>query len=302
MTAGTDLTIIDFSAETQIGSITTNAKAVLESVRRGVEKYKAPDYEPDEKTAKSDKAALNKAAKLVDEERKRVERAYNAPLEELKQVCREIKSELENASTIADEKYTFFCQAQKEKKRKIIVHYFESLKFDVLPLERLFDPRWLNKTVKMEDITAELDAKINRVYEDLKTIEGMSEHAVIAKSKYLDTLDMGLALAEVSRLKENAERLAKEKAERAVREDAKAEAEVLERESVDLSKREVIDVSSMLEVQRKEQKPSEDIYSFTFTFSATEQVCRALRRYMLDNGIEYKKIDMSLYELKANTF
>jgi hypothetical protein len=297
---GTDLITLELSAKTKVGTITTNARLLLEQVKAGVEKYLSPDYEPDEKTAKADRAMLNKAARAIDEERKRVEAAYNAPLAEFHNTCKEIKEAVGGAVAAIGEAVDAYEWKRKQAKREQIEKLFALRKFDLLPLGRILNPRWLNKTYPLEDIAGEIDAATGKIYADLKTVEGLSEYATIAKSKYLDTLDLGAALAEVQRLRENAERLASEKAERGKREEEKAERDLAAMERAAADTPPAGGTKSLLDMSEPEEPPpEEDAVTFTLTFTATREKCRALKRYMLDNGIAYEKVDMGLYQLKT---
>jgi hypothetical protein len=296
----TDLITLELAAKTKVGTITTNARALLEQVKAGVAKYLAEDYEPDEKTAKDDRATLNKINRAIDEERKRVEAAYNAPLRDFQKACKEIKETIGEAVEIIAGAVEAYEDRRKLQKRGLIEKMFAAKKFSLLPLDRIFDPRWLNKTYRLEDVDSALSGIIERVCAGLKTIEGLSEYAVIAKSKYLDTLDLSGALAEVQKLKDNAERLAAEQAERGKREEERAERELAERESVSAADALAAAEKPLMDLSEPEgPAPQEETFTFTFTFTATAEKCRALRRYMLDSGIEYEKIDMGLYELKA---
>jgi predicted nucleic acid-binding Zn-ribbon protein len=293
----TDLITLGLETKTTAGTITTNARLLLEQVKAGVARYKSDDYEPDEKTAKADRAALNSFARRVDEERKNIEAAYNAPLREFLLTCKEIKDTVGEAVEIIAGAVNAYEDKRKRRKRELVEKIFLSKKFDIVPLDRIFDPRWLNKTYAIETVESDIDGVIGRVLSDIKTLEGLTEYAVIAKSKYLDTLDLGAALAEARRLEENAKKLAKEKAERAGREAAAA-AEEAERELADMEEKAAAvppaPAKSLMDMSDWEPEKKKT-YTYTFTFTATAEKCRALRQYMLENKIEYEKVDLSLY-------
>jgi nitrogen fixation/metabolism regulation signal transduction histidine kinase len=285
---------VEITSDVAVGQITTNAKEALVVVKNGIARYSSPEYVPDEKSAKADRAGLNRLSKSIDDERKKIEAKYNAPIAEFLSVCKEIKTAIASAVEIVDGSVKKYEEEQKAKKYELIEIYFTKTNFGLVALDRLFDMKWLNKTCKYEDAVSELDRKIERVYSDMKAIEELSEFSAIAKSKYLDTLDLGLALAEVTRMKENQAVIAREGAERAAREIEREERLLREREAaVPEEKKAEEKVAALSAAALGAPDPAQKlVYTFAFKFTATEEKCRMLRKFMLENNIEYKKIDV----------
>jgi hypothetical protein len=217
-----ELVIADLQTKLTAGTITSNAAAMLQAVKQGVAKYADPNYEPTEKGAKADRAMLNRAEKSVAAEAKKVRDNYNKPLEEFNNLVAEIRSTIKDASAVVDGAVKAYEEKQKEAKLAQIQEYFTGKKFDLVPLEKIFDQKWLNKTAKMPDIRKAIDDQIAEIYQNIKVLENIADYGATAKAFYLDSLDMAAAMRQVDTMKANAERLAREKAERAEREQREA--------------------------------------------------------------------------------
>jgi hypothetical protein len=185
-------------------------------------KYLASDYEPDEAGAKKDRAILNKAEKNIAAKFSELKSAYEKPLAGIETNIKSIRNAIKEASRVVDGAVKTYEDAQRLKKFGEIENYFNMKGFELVTLDKLFDSRWLNKTVKLPEVYKELDAKIIKIYQDVKTLELIPDYGMTAKTLYLKTLDISESMQMVDEMKANAERLAKEKAERAEREHREA--------------------------------------------------------------------------------
>ena len=259
-------------------------------------KYLNPDYIPLEDVAKDDRAILNKAEKNIAEKYADLKEAYEKPLRNVEVNIREIRKAIKDASGVVDKKVKTYEETRKSKKREEIQAYFNTKKFDLVPLDRIFDEKWLNKTTKMKDIREEIDAKIAVIYRDIEILEKIPNHGMAAKAFYLEKLDMGAALRQVDILKENAERLAREQAareERKVQEQCDRNAAAERQERRNLPKDEIIQsmVDEALDLPHgtTATQAKNDILEYTATFKGTEEQLRNLREYMTANGIAYTR-------------
>jgi regulator of protease activity HflC (stomatin/prohibitin superfamily) len=149
-----------------------------------------------------------------------IQEVWNRPLEEFLNFVKQAERQYGLVIDGIDEWIKAGEAIEKESKHKEIQAYFDTKKFELVTLDRLFDSKWLNKTYKMSDIKKALDAAITEIYSNVKSLENIAEYGMIVKASYLQTLDISKALQQVEVLKANAERLAKEKAEREEREVA----------------------------------------------------------------------------------
>ena len=87
----------------ELGSLTTNAKAIKEKVKEILPNYSSEFYDENNiDKAKSDKAMLNKTSKLLNEERIRIEKEFMKPFEEFKSEVSETCNLIKQASAEID--------------------------------------------------------------------------------------------------------------------------------------------------------------------------------------------------------
>jgi gas vesicle protein len=292
-----DLILADLKTEISVGKITSNAAELLFAVKQGVEKYLDANYIPDEKTAKADRAELNRVEKEVAVQAKRICVAYNAPLEAFNDIVSEIRTTIKNASQTVDNAVKAYEEAQKEAKRQEIQAYFDGKNFVLVPLDMFFNDRWLNKGYKLPDIKKEIDGKIAEIYGNIKVLENIADHGTIAKALYLETLDMGAAMLKVQTIKDHAVRLAQEQVEREQREhqaqiDQNRQEQWQEQRQAQTEKRVSDMASQALDLpQEPVHEPAvPKLYTATLRFFGTKEQLEALKVWMSQNGISYEKV------------
>jgi len=309
----TELIPVNITTRLTVGSITTDAAALLEAVRKGVAKYHDADYVPDEKAAKTDRAALNALARKVDDARKDIERQWNAPLEDFKATCKEIVTTVKGAVEEVDGCVKAYEEEQKARKRTLIENYFAGKGFDLVPLERLWNPKWLNKTYKYEDICQDIDDEIVSIYKGVERMEGnyqFTGHAAEAKAFYLETLTIDGACNKMDAYLDALKAQEREAAGRHERKEAEAERELAELEAVPIQEtiarqeaeaQRLVDEALDEEVREASQKRS---LLFCLLFHTPEcenpeAAARTLKTWMIANGFTYDKINLEDYVLKA---
>jgi len=291
-----DLVLLDLQTDISVGNITTNAALLLEAVKHGVAKYHDPNYIPDETAAKKDRAELNRADKLVAEKAREVKGKWNEPLETFDGLVAEIRTTIKNASGVVDGSVKKYEEKQKTAKREEIKKYFASKKFELVPLEKIFDQRWLNKGTKMKDIHTEIDAAIAKIYQDIEVLERIPDHGTAAKAFYLQTLDMGAALRQIDTLKENAARIAREQASREARkaqEQCEANDKIERQEKVEAFNEEksqnLIDQALDLPEGTTAAKERKEKIKQTLEFEDDREKLMNIKHYMTSQGTPYKK-------------
>ena len=168
--------------------------------------------------------------------------------------------------------------------------------FDITDLSKITDiKKWTNKTAKLKDVLAEIDAIQKKTFDELKILEQFPQEDVsLLKTVYLDTLSITEAMQKANQLKANRERLAREQREREEverfkkiqeqkkdewKEEKKAESE---NESVDLA-------SAALGLEIKAER-TETREEYALVFSLTRSQFLDLRNYMSDHGITYSEL------------
>lgn len=211
------------------GVLETNIARLEELVAERLEEYDAAKYKGDADAAKKDRAELNNAKKLLAQERIALMRELMRPYADFEARCKALEKQIEAASARLDEIVKQKEEIEKAVKRQTIEALWRQKKFDYMPLEKIFNPKWLNKTVRIEDIGAEMDAAIAKIMGDIKVIEravGDDADAAQAKARYFTTLDVSDALNFADELERMRAAALRERAERGEREhDAKIEAQ-----------------------------------------------------------------------------
>jgi len=277
--------------EKKAGFLTTNIEALENFVMERLEEYKPENYQGDADAAKKDRAELNTAKKQIADERIRIMKELMKPFDEFVERCKGLEKNIDGASKALDEIVKLREQAEKEVKKAIIDEYWRIKEFELVALDRVFDQKWLNKTVKIADVKKEIDSIIEKIIADLKTIEAFGVDVDTLKPLYLETLDLGITIARGNAMKANRERLEKEKAERAEREKKEA---LQEAQKELIQEEEKAQHESLAETLASQatgtESESDPIESFRIEFTGKRSALFRLRQYMLSEGITYIKL------------
>lgn len=286
--AKSDVKVSDLELVTNIvaGKLTSNAKEYSAALKNEIANYTVERYIDNPDAAKNDKAYLNKLLDEVAEKRKLATTTWNKPLDEFISVMKELETEIKTASnnlkTIVDKADQ---QVKDEKKAKII-EFWNTLNFTIVPIERVFNPKWLNKTEKLTSIMEECKAIVEKITTEMNTLKSMKdEDSDVLQSFYLETLDLNATLAKGNQLKENRARIKAEE-ERKAAEMAKKE----QFPPINPSKFNVTESGNVVKEPLNTNQPKEPIATFRLEVTAPASKLMALRRFIDANGITYKKI------------
>lgn len=263
------------------GELLTNAVKIRDFVLERVKDYTPENYVGKVKEAKDDRAELNKAAKELNDKRIELERQFMAPFMEFKAVIGETVTAIKDASGKVGEVISEVEQQEREQIRAAIQAAYEESGFDLVPLERIMDQRWLNKSTSEKKWRAELAEKIRRIENDLASL-GSVEFSDDARAFYLDTLDIGQALQHAQKLKQQREALQEQ--ERRDAERAKESQQTAHEPEPDAPTEDAQPFND------SEPDP-EERYTFVIEITGTREQLAALRQCIDENGIEYRKVD-----------
>ena len=212
----------------QIASPTWAKDEVAQAVLAKLSEYKGAVYTPDTvKNAKADRAELNKLAKALDDERKRVKALYSAPYEAFEKEVKSIVNQIAECSAEIDKQVKAFEEAEKHKKMDAIREMFDGMDFHGIAFEKVYDPKWLNATTSLASVKKDLENRLQQVDTDLAVIDGVDEYKFEAVEEYKASLSLAIAMSEVQRLKDLARRKAEHEARlRGEAEKAKEQAEL----------------------------------------------------------------------------
>lgn len=192
--------VITSPKETEfVKAIEFNFNELQQELSAGLEKYKGLVYTPETPgDAKKDRATLNKFRDALNGKRIEIKNKCLEPYEPFAEKINELVGMVDEQSGAIDNQVKAYETEAKDAKKAEIAAYYDSVIGDMkqlLPLDRLFNPRWLNVSFSMKNIQAEIDEMIARTGTDLNTIDALeTEFKVEVKEVFLRTLDLGEAL------------------------------------------------------------------------------------------------------------
>lgn len=206
------------------GTLTTNALQLHDYVAATLERYTPENYSEDNvEQAKADRAILNKAAKELNDRRIQIEREWNAPLQEFKGIVGDTVKMISDGSAKIDAVVKGVESKAKAEKRAAIEELWERKGITLLPLSKLWDDKWLNKTKRLPAIEKEIGEKLLKIEAELDTLAAVdTEDGEVLRAYYLDCLDLQRTLAYSATLKNNRQRLQEEQARRQAEAEAQA--------------------------------------------------------------------------------
>ena len=231
--------------------------------------------------AKKDRAGLNKLADAIDGKRKEMKAKYLEPYEAFEKQAKELITMVKEQSSEIDAQVKTYENAKKDKKLNDIKEVYSAMignLAELVPYEKLHNPKWLNVSTSASTVVEELGGKIDRIIAGLDSINSLGLDADIAeqvKGVFLKDFDLAEALAEK-------ERIEKRRAELAKYEAAKSAPKVEEEQYTPS------EVQEMLGAQA-ESAPAEDaeIHTVAFRVWATASQLEALKSFLKTAGIKY---------------
>lgn len=290
-------------SEKMLGSLTTNAKQIRDMVKAALPKYDISNYNDDNiDQAKKDKAALNKAAKILNSKRLEIEKEFMKPFAEFKEFVNETVKLIGDCSAKIDEVVKKNELQYKDKKRATIRTYFDGMNANLVDFNKVFKPEWLNKSASYRAVCADIDAVFAKVENELATLQGFGEDFDVLRTYYMDTLNITSTIQYANRLKEQRERAK-------AAEEAKIKAELERREAEEARKKTDTEqpktrpvnpfdkASQRIQfVEEPITKPipsQDDILTRAFKVTTTRENIIALGDFMNKRGIDFEKIELS---------
>lgn len=238
------------------------------------------------KEAKADRARLNKFKAALSDSRKSVKEQWNQPLSDFEDKMKELEQMVDAPIGAIDRQVKSFEELKKQDKRQAIEQFFAESVGDleeILPLQKIWNNRWLNATYPMKDIEKELLERIRKTHSDLQIIVAMrlpcTEQMV---SAYLDTLDMSRAMEEKHKY---------EQAKKA-REQSEKQAEKIEQEHPAAGSQKAQQTESSLQQQQAEpvKEAGSELRVLDFRVWVTPEQMQALKDFLLQNHIRYGRV------------
>ena len=253
------------------------------------------------KEAKTDRAKLNKLRTAIDTRRKDIKKEYLKPYAEFEGKIKELTVLIDQPIRAIDTQLADYEQRRKEAKLQRVQEAYEEIipknMSDIIPLQKIMDQKWLNATTTMKSVEEELQTWRKRVEADCMVLDSVEdEYRTAALKVYMDTLDIARAVKHRDELKEaKAAFLAREAEKKARLEAQKAQEEALKAKAEELAAQQAkTAVEAKMEAQTAPEpvpgSPQEKRYLLRLEFNVTRTQAVALRNFIDQEHIEYRKI------------
>lgn len=200
-----ELTISDKN----LGTLTTNAKDIKALVEQALPNYSIENYtEANIDKAKTDKAMLNNAGKVLNAKRLELEKEWNQPFLEFKDIISETVKLISETSSKIDAVVKESENKWKTEKKASIEVFWNLQDFKLVAFEKIFCEKWLNKTTKDKVIESEIETIINGIKGGLQTLGCIvTDDVETLKAMYLDNLDLNKTIQYANTIRENKEKM-----------------------------------------------------------------------------------------------
>lgn len=318
-----------------------NKDEIKKAVISITEQYKGLAYTEEQlQEAKKDRAMLNAMKKDISDRRIQVKKALLEPYDVFESEVKEVVALIDEPIEMIGKQIEAYEDKVREEKNTALAQFFsENIGelSEVVSYDRIFNPKWLNKTASLSSCKAEIQKIIDDINTDLAAIISSvdEKYQVFAKDYYLQHgFNLSKALGEANRIQEmdkkaEADRKAREEAERQ-REEARKEAERAKEEArkaqeeAELARKELEREKALAEKEQAEKQvvseetkatdvpvqennvPTQEdvapaskgvaeedtkIYKSSFVVRGTKTQLLMLKQYMIDNGIEFGKVE-----------
>lgn len=310
-------------------SIGWNKEQIKEAVVNITEQYRGLSYTEEQlQEAKADRAKLNAMKKDISDRRVQVKQALLEPYEKFEAEVKEVVALIDEPIAMIDKQIVAYEERTKKEKRQSLEDFFEKSMVDIpvlITFDKIFNPKWLNKTASLSSCKKEIKKAIEDIVTDISAIRSSlsGKYSVYAEEYYMKReMNLSKALSEANRIQEMDKKAEGEEQKRAkIEEEAKIQREMetqqarehrnspqqgglaVEHEQFTTydgkdALNQKIRNSTDVPIQQKteehiqQQIPTEEkLYKSAFMVRATKAKLMMLRDYMVQNGIEFSKIE-----------
>lgn len=284
-----------------IKSIDWNFDDLKKEITEKAGEYMNLVYSDDQiKEAKKDRAELNKFKKALDDKRKDVKFQVMNPYIAFETQIKELIGIVNKAVDNIDSQVKGYEEGLKQQKEEVCRKLYEKYIGDlnrIIPYEKVFNPKWLNKTYPEKAIIEDIQSLYKRVDQDLKVINtDSSKYVFEMKEEYLKEYDMAAAVSLKQRLEETERKKAafeeqelKRKAEEAKR--IREEAELIQAAGNSNPAPVLLIDENGNPVVQEEEKP-EKVIMVTFRVTAKESQFQALNEAIKMLKENSQKVEM----------
>lgn len=241
---------------------------------------------------KEDRANLRKLREAIETRRKEVKRQYEQPYKTFEAKIKELVALIDAPIAAIDGQVKSFEEQQRNQKQNEIEAMYaelvpESLQ-EIIPLQRILDPRWLNKTTSAKSIREAIETRVSRTKVDIALIDSANpKYTAAVRAKYIETLDVGIALDYQDELAATEERFRQQEAARQLRE---AQRPAWESQRSQAEERPPVAIQEPVREPMPQPSKDEKLYSLRLQFQLTMDQANALKQFLSDYNINYTKI------------
>lgn len=256
--------------------IVWNADEIAKEVAEKVGYYKNLVYTEDQVAeAKKDRAKLRKFVTALKDKDREIKDRCLAPYEEFHNQMLKIIAKVEEPAELIDKQVKEFEEGQKRQKLAAISDVFEKKGFQPwVSLEKIMNPKWMNKTYSMKQIDADMTTIQHKIGEDILLINGQKEGMQAALSEYKRSMDVSASIAAAQRYME-----------------AKRAEEELTQEQIPYEKPQVIPAPKSIPLPEVYQDGTPVRKEIMFKVLVTRDEMEKLNRFLIDNHYTFRQLN-----------
>lgn len=274
-----------------------NFEDLKKEITAASQEYETSVYTDDTiKSAKADRAKLNKFVDALTGKRTEIRKTLLKPDEQFGQEIKELTGIVQKAINNIDSQVKGYEQRQRENKISKVQEFYEENINDlapVLPFDRVFKAEYANAATTMKSIKEDILSLIQRVGEGLAIINEVdSKFAGDMKEVFLRTYDIGAAMSERNRL-EAAEEKRKAYEEELAIKKAEREAKVQEETSRVIHAGQApspVKQPSTSQIIPTKETLEDPIHVLDFRVHATKVQLDKLKEFLKVNNIRFEPV------------
>lgn len=243
-------------------SIGWNKEQIKDAVVSITEQYKGLAYTEEQlQEAKADRAKLNAMKKDISYRRIQVKNALLEPYEKFEAEVEEVVALIDEPIAMIDEQIVAYEERTKEEKRQVLEKFFAENRADLpelITFDKIFNPKWLNKTVSLSSCKKEIKKAIEDITTDLTAIRSSLDerYSLYAEEYYMKReMNLSKALSEANRIQEMDRKA--EEAKRAKEQAEKEREEARKRAAEEEQKRAKIKEEAKIQREMETQQARE---------------------------------------------
>lgn len=293
------------------GEIKYDFEAAKAVILARLDEHRGVVYTEDSKaSAKKELANLRKEKSEFSDRVKEARAEYMRPYNEFEKKAKELIALYDEPIKLIDGQIKEFEEKRKREKRELISTIYDDIvgdTSDIIPLEKIYNPKWENATYKEKDIRGDITEAAISARNAVSTIKAMqSPDESEALERYKRTLNIADAIMFINeRAKVRADALKREEERKRKEEEERIRRE--ERERIEAERRHQEEILRMKEdAERKAEEAAiaavaevaEDLTPefegesnlYEYRMSLTKDAKEKLEMYMDSVGIEWEMI------------